>query len=86
MIAFVFRSPKKDEMYLYLSDKEGFNALDDQLKRVFGTPEFVMVIDLAKRDKLARVDIDRVRTELSDKGFYLQLPPKPHNLEPQLDD
>lgn len=86
MIAFVFRSPKKDEMYLYLSDKEGFDALDDQLKRVFGTPEFVMVIDLAKRDKLARVDIERVRSELSDNGFYLQLPPKPHNLEPQTDD
>jgi hypothetical protein len=86
MIAFVFRSPKKEEMYLYLSDKEGFDALDDQLKRVFGTPEFVMVIDLAKRDKLARVDIERVRTELSANGFYLQLPPKPHNLEPQLDD
>lgn len=86
MITFVFRSPKKEEMYLYLADKEGFDALDEALKKVFGTPEFVMVVDLGKRDKLARVDIERVREELSDKGFYLQMPPKPHNLEPKLDD
>lgn len=86
MIAFVFRSPKKEEMYLYLADKEGFDTLDDALKKVFGTPEFVMAVDLGKRDKLARVDINRVREELAEKGFYLQMPPKPHNLEPKLDD
>jgi len=86
MISFVYRSPKKDEMYLYLAEKDGFEALDESLKRVFGTPEFVMVVDLGKRDKLARVDIERVKQELTDSGFYLQLPPKPHNLEPKLDD
>ena len=73
-------------MYLYLSEKDGFETLDEGLKRVFGQPEFVMVLDLKKRDKLARVDLPRVIEELQDKGYYLQMPPQPHKLNTNTDD
>lgn len=80
MITYVFRSPKKEEMYLYLLDKDGFSDLDDALQKTFGQAEFVMMINLAKRDKLARADINKVREELSNKGYYLQMPPRPEQL------
>ena len=80
MICFIFRSTKKDEMYLYLSDKNGFDDLDEALKKVFGKPEFSMMVNLDKRKKLARVDIDKVKQQLQQQGYYLQLPPNPHNL------
>ena len=67
-------------MYLYLAQKDGFESLDDGLKQVFGHPEFVMMIDLNKRDKLARVDLARVIEELKHNGYYLQMPPQPHKL------
>ena len=81
MISFIYRSPKKAEMYLYLKKKDGFDDLDEGLKKVFGAPEFVMMLNLDKRDRLARVDIERVKEELSENGFYLQLPPNPNELE-----
>ncbi len=77
MLSFIYRSPKKDEMYLYLPAKDDFAALDEDFMRVFGEPEFVMMIDLTKREKLARVDINRVKQGLVDNGYYLQLPPNP---------
>ena len=80
MICHIFRSPKKQEIYLYLVDKNGSDELDEQLKNVFGEPEFVMVINLAKRENLARVDIGQVKADLKDKGYYLQMPPPPVNL------
>ena len=80
MLSFIYRSPKKEEMYLYLLDKNGFEELDDSLQKVFGTPEFVMVLDLDKRDTLARVDIQVVRTALIEQGYYLQMPPRPEDL------
>ena len=71
MITYVFRSPRKEEMYLYLLDKEGFTKLDEALQKTFGQAEFVMMINLAKRDKLARVDINKVRDELTNKGYIV---------------
>lgn len=80
MLSYIYRSPKKEEMYLYLLDKDGFEELEDSLQKVFGTPEFVMVLNLDKRDTLARVDIQAVREALSDQGYYLQMPPRPEDL------
>ena len=86
MITYIFRSPKKDEMYLYLLDKNGFTELDQQLQKTFGPAEFVMMVNLAKRDKLARADIDKVKQALSEQGFYLQMPPKPEQLAKDFND
>ena len=81
MISYIFRSVKKDEMYLYLLQKDGFDSLNDQLRSVFGKPEFVMMINLDKRAKLARVDINHVKEQLSENGYFLQMPPTPEKLE-----
>ena len=86
MLSFIYRSSKKDEMYLYLANKDGFDELEEGLKRVFGEPQFVMMIDLNKREKLARADKAKVIDELNEKGYYLQMPPQPHQLNKTNDD
>ncbi|EEB44947.1 YcgL domain protein [Providencia alcalifaciens DSM 30120] len=39
-----------------------------------------MLISLDKREKLANADIERVRADLKDVGYYLQFPPPVEDL------
>lgn len=78
MLASVYRSNKKDEMYLYIPRKDDFSEVPEALMKVFGKPEFALQINLAKRDKLSRVDINEVKQKLAEEGFYLQMPPAIH--------
>lgn len=75
MITYIYRSPKKAEMYLYLTQKDDFSDLPEALLKAFGKPEFSMMVNLDKREKLAREDIHKVKTALEQEGFYLQMPP-----------
>jgi uncharacterized protein YcgL (UPF0745 family) len=76
----VYRSPKKAEMYLYMNKPASFDELPDDLKTLFGPPEKVMDMILTEQKKLARVDMKKLRNELAEKGYYLQLPPASENL------
>lgn len=80
---FIYRSPKKDEMYLYVVEKDYFNDVPESLLKSFGKPEFAMMLDLDKRDSLARVSIHQVKQGLTDKGFFLQMPPTTEELKIQ---
>ena len=75
MFASVYRSNKKEDMYLYLRVKDDFTVVPEALLKVFGKPEFALQINLAKRDKLSRVNIEQVKLQLETEGFFLQLPP-----------
>jgi uncharacterized protein len=79
MLASVYRSAKKDEMYLYLQVKDNFDCVPEALLKVFGQPEFALQINLAKRDKLSRVDISEVKSQLDNEGYFLQMPPVIHH-------
>ncbi len=78
MLASVYRSNKKDEMYLYIPNKDDFSSVPEPLMKVFGKPEFSLQLNLAKRDKLARVDLNEVKQKIKEEGFYLQMPPVTH--------
>jgi len=39
-----------------------------------------MTMNLDERESLANADLEKVKTELKDKGFYLQIPPPQENL------
>ena len=75
MHCFVYKSCKRPETYLYLSGKDDFTPVPQNLRATFGEAEFVMAVDLSKREKLARVDIGNVRAALREMGYYLQMPP-----------
>lgn len=71
----IFKSIKKEGMYLYVPRKEQFTKVPAPLLETFGRPAHVMDMLLQPGKKLANADVDKVMTEIKDKGFYLQLPP-----------
>lgn len=77
----VYRSPRKQEMYLYLAAEDAFDKVPAALLERFGKPILVIELELSAQRKLAREDVSTVMSNLRDQGFHLQLPPR---LEPAL--
>ena len=75
MLCFIYKSLKKDGLYLYLNKKEDFSALPEALLSSVGGLEFVMELELTAERKLAREDSVKVLVSLAEKGFFVQLPP-----------
>ena len=71
----VYRSPRKEEMYLYVDKANGLQDVPEALLGQFGEPEEVMTIVLAPERKLARADVGEVLEKIEQQGFYLQMPP-----------
>jgi len=80
MLCAVYKTRKKEGMYLYLPKKDNFADVPEPLMEMFGRPELVTILALDKRERLGLVDKQKLIDELSEKGFYLQMPPKEENL------
>lgn len=80
MICAIYRSTLRDQTYLYLTKKDDFSCVPDALLKGFGKPQLAMVISLEGRDKLASADIEKVKQQLTESGYYLQIPPPIENL------
>jgi uncharacterized protein YcgL (UPF0745 family) len=76
----IYKSLKKTDSYLYVEKTDDFSKVPEALMKMFGRPQLVMTIDLDKREKLGIADLGKVKQELVDNGFYLQLPPPKENL------
>ncbi len=76
MLAYVYKSVRKDETYLYLPQRDGFDVLPDALRAQLGGLVFVMDVDLSPPRRLARVEVASVVAGLRDEGYFLQLPPR----------
>ena len=71
----IFKSSLKDEMYLYVDKRRGFEDVPEALLERFGKPVSVMTLFLTEDKALARADVTKVMAAIDDKGFYLQMPP-----------
>lgn len=80
MICAIYKSSRKADTYLYLPKRDDFSKVPQPLMEVFGTPQFVMILPMVKIKQLANADLSKVTQELSDKGYYLQLPPPTEDL------
>ena len=76
----VFKGHKKDEMYLYVDQRNGLKSVPEDLLTTFGQTESVMVLLLTKDKKLARVTASDVLAAIEDQGYFLQMPPPPEAL------
>jgi uncharacterized protein YcgL (UPF0745 family) len=76
MQCFIYKSLKKDYLYLYLVNKDDFSKVPEDLLNNFGKIEFVMDIELSAERKLAREDAQKVIECLKVQGFFVQLPPQ----------
>ncbi len=71
----IYRSSKKEGMYLYVDNKDDLEKVPEELFGVFGKPVFSMSLLITKDKKLARADAAKVLQEIDEKGFYMQMPP-----------
>lgn len=76
METYIYKSRKKEELYLYLAQQDDFSVVPEDLMQSIGKePQFVMQLTLSEQRKLAREDVGKVMQNLQEKGFHLQLPP-----------
>jgi uncharacterized protein YcgL (UPF0745 family) len=78
----VFRSSRREGMYLFVDRSEGMERVPEALLRQFGEPVSVMTLMLTQERSLARADASEVLAAIADKGFFLQLPPPDPTLRP----
>ena len=71
----IYRSGKKEGLYLYVKKEQDLSELPEILLKNFGKAEFAMRILLTADKKLARVDVSDVYAALDEQGFFLQMPP-----------
>lgn len=80
MLCAIYKTRKKQGMYLYVPNKDNFDDVPDVLKEMFGKPELVTILALDKHPKVAGVDKQKLVAALNEEGFYLQMPPKEDDL------
>lgn len=75
MQCFIYKSLKKEHLYLYVDKKDDFSKVSEALFDSFGKIEFVMDLELTPERKLAKENVEKVMNSLKTKGFFVQLPP-----------
>ncbi|MBF6023046.1 YcgL domain-containing protein [Lysobacter niastensis] len=75
MQAYVYKSLRKADTYVYLASRDDFTRLPEPLRSQLGALQFVLEVALTAERKLAREDAEVVRENLSARGFHLQFPP-----------
>ena len=76
MHAYVYKSQRKADTYVYLAQRDSFDVLPDAVRAQLGTLSFVLDVALTPERKLAREDAAVVRERLRTQGFFLQMPPR----------
>ncbi|MGY3266199.1 MULTISPECIES: YcgL domain-containing protein [unclassified Lysobacter] len=77
MHAHVYKSLRKADTYVYLAQRDAFDALPEPVRAQLGGLEYVLEVELTPERRLARADAAQVREALESRGFFLQMPPPP---------
>ena len=85
MHAYVYKSLKKADTFVYLAARDDFTRLPEPLRSQLGQLQFVLDVALVPERKLAREDVAVVRENLALRGFHLQFPPA-SDLDPMSED
>ncbi|OOR98009.1 hypothetical protein B0186_09925 [Canicola haemoglobinophilus] len=80
MLCAIYKSKKKEGMYLYVAKRDFFDDVPEELLFVFGVPIFVMLFNLNGHKSLVNIDNKTVQQQILEKGFYLQMPKQEENL------
>ena len=74
MHAYVYKSLRKPDTYLYLREQDAFGLVPEGVRLPLGKLVFVLDVALAAERKLAREDVIVVMANLRERGFHLQRP------------
>ena len=78
----VYKSQKKDEMYVFIPTTTPLSDLPEELLKVLGQAEMVMTLKLTPEKKMARGTADVVIKSIEEQGFHLQMPENPQLINP----
>ncbi|VVO43606.1 YcgL domain-containing protein [Pseudomonas fluorescens] len=74
-ICSIYRSLKKNEMYLYVLKSDALERVPPSLLLAFGKPHHAFDLVLSPERTLSREDINVVLENLEKQGYHLQMPP-----------
>jgi uncharacterized protein YcgL (UPF0745 family) len=74
MQCYIYKSSKKQNLYLYIQNKDDFSSVPEALFNSLGKLELIIELDLTPERKLAKEDPVKVIASLNQKGYFLQLP------------
>ncbi len=79
MLCSIYKTNKKEGMYLFVAKRGDFSAVPETLLEMFGQPKLVVTMNLTPERELAFAESVKVIEEVTQSGFYLQIPPPPVN-------
>ncbi len=74
MNCYIYRCSRKQDLYIYITEKDDFSCVPADIMRSLGIIEFALELELTADSKLARENASSVMKNLHAKGFHLQLP------------
>ena len=74
-ICSIYKSPRKNEMYLYVLKSDALERVPENLLAAFSKPQHAFDLVLSPERKLSREDIHQVLENLEKQGYHLQMPP-----------
>ena len=75
MHAYVYKSQRKADTYVYLATRDDFGRVPEPLRSQLGELRFVLDVALTPERRLAQADVEVVRANLAGRGFHVQFPP-----------
>lgn len=69
----IYKGRKKEDTFLFIEKADEFDRVPAALIELLGELSHVMDLDLGPTRKLANANIDDVRAQLLDVGYYLQM-------------
>jgi uncharacterized protein len=71
----VFKSPRREEMYLWVDRRFVWESAPESLLDRFARPVSLMTLVLTPEKTLGRARATDVMTAIRENGYYLQMPP-----------
>lgn len=75
MQAYVYKSQRRADTYVFLAARDDFSRVPDSLLAQLGQLRFIVEFALTPDRRLAQSDPEIVRANLVEKGFHVQFPP-----------
>ena len=74
MQCYVYKCSKKQELYVFVKNKDDFSCLPETLISNLGNLELVIEMELTPDRKLAKENAVQVIASLNEKGYFIQMP------------
>ncbi len=76
LLCTIYKASREKELYLYVTHGDDLSRVPADLLARMGELKEVMTIKLSAKRELAHVRASEVLNSISEKGYFLQLPPK----------